>query len=376
MNDQGNSQDFEDLWNSMVQPTADVNWETSYLSESHFDEQVFEQLHVSEPYLSAPDGGGAPPCSTVPTTTDYPGVHGFQLRFPKSSFAKSVTCTYSTDLNKLYCQLAKTCHIQMVVETLPPPGSMLRATAVYKKSEHVAEVVRRCPHHERTPENNDGQPPPSHLIRVEGNLHAVYQQDPNTGRQSVVVPYEQPQLGCEYTTTLYNYMCNSSCMGGMNRRPILTIVTLETQEGVVLGRRCFEVRVCACPGRDRKTEETNFRKIQEAKPSVKTTATPKRSLKETPQAAAHPEGSKKAKSGSSTEEEIFHLQVRGRERYEMLKKINDGLELNDLVPPSDAEKYRQRHSSKGGNKRERDGHTMEPKRGKKPLVKGEKSDSD
>ncbi|XP_031428402.1 cellular tumor antigen p53-like isoform X2 [Clupea harengus] len=369
MNDQGDSPDFEDLWNSIVPPVADVPWETSYLPES-FDEQVFEQLQVSEPYIPTL-GGGSPPCSAVPITTDYPGEHDFQLSFPQSSYAKSVTCTYSTDLNKLYCQLAKTCPVHMVVGQPPPPGSVLRATAVYKKSEHVAEVVRRCPHHERTPGNNDGPVPPSHLIRVEGNPRADYQQDLNIGRQSVVVPYEQPQLGCGHTTTLYNYMCNSSCMGGMNRRAILMIVTLETQEGLVLGRRSFEVRVCACPGRDRKTEETNFRKIQETKSSVKATATAapttKRSLKEAPQAAAQPEGSKK--------EEIFKLEVRGRERYEMLKKINDSLELNDLVPSSDIEKYRQKHS-KGGNKRERDGCTMEPKRGKRRLVKEEKSDSD
>uniref|UniRef100_A0A8C2IBX6 Cellular tumor antigen p53 n=1 Tax=Cyprinus carpio TaxID=7962 RepID=A0A8C2IBX6_CYPCA len=349
-------------------PCWDLVNDEQYLPGS-FDLNIFGNMLPEQPQPST-----SPPTSSVPVATDYPGEHGFKLGFPQSGTAKSVTCTYSSDLNKLFCQLAKTCPVQMLVDVAPPQGSVIRATAIYKKSEHVADVVRRCPHHERTLDG-DGLAPPAHLIRVEGNSRAVYREDDITYRHSVVVPYEAPQLGAEWTTVLYNFMCNSSCMGGMNRRPILTIITLETHDGQLLGRRSFEVRVCACPGRDRKTEESNFRKDQETKTLGKTPSTTKRSMtKESSSSTPRPEGSKKAKLSTTSDEEIYTLQVRGKDRYEMLKKINDSLELSDVVPPSDMDRYLQKLVTKG--KKEKDGQTPEPKRGKKLIVKDEKSDSD
>ncbi|TSL97315.1 Tumor protein p73 [Bagarius yarrelli] len=209
------------------------------------------------------------PAPAIPSNTDYPGPHGFEVTFQQSSTAKSATWTYSPLLKKLYCQIAKTCPIQVKLASNPPHGSVVRAMPIYKKAEHVTEVVKRCPNHELGRDFNESQSAPaSHLIRVEGNNLCQYVDDPVTGRQSVLVPYEAPQVGTEFTTILYNFMCNSSCVGGMNRRPILIIITLETRDGQVLGRRSFEGRICACPGRDRKADEDHFREQQALNESV------------------------------------------------------------------------------------------------------------
>uniref|UniRef100_A0A7N8WYE3 Cellular tumor antigen p53 n=1 Tax=Mastacembelus armatus TaxID=205130 RepID=A0A7N8WYE3_9TELE len=248
---------------------------------------------------------------------------------------------YSPLLKKLYCQIAKTCPIQIKLSSSPPHGSIIRAMPVYKKAEHVTEVVKRCPNHELGRDFNDGQAAPaSHLIRVEGNNLCQYVDDPVTGRQSVFVPYEAPQVGTEFTTILYNFMCNSSCVGGMNRRPILIIITLETRDGQVLGRRSFEGRICACPGRDRKADEDHFREQQALNESVaKNGSANKRNFKQSPPNIPSPNiNMRKRRHG---EEEIYYIPVRGRENFELLMKIKDSLELVELVPQPLVESYRQ-----------------------------------
>ncbi|XP_041862800.1 tumor protein 63 isoform X2 [Melanotaenia boesemani] len=277
------------------------------------------------------------PSPAIPSNTDYAGPHTFDVSFQQSSTAKSATWTYSTDLKKLYCQIAKTCPIQIKVLTTPPQGAVIRAMPVYKKAEHVTEVVKRCPNHELSREFNDGQiAPPSHLIRVEGNSHAQYVEDSITGRQSVLVPYEPPQVGTEFTTILYNFMCNSSCVGGMNRRPILIIVTLETRDGQVLGRRCFEARICACPGRDRKADEDSIRK-QHVTDATKSN--------EAFRQVSHGIQMSTIKKRRSTDEEVFCLPIKGREIYEILVKIKESLELMQFLPQHTIESYRQQQQS-------------------------------
>ncbi|KAK3540719.1 hypothetical protein QTP70_034632, partial [Hemibagrus guttatus] len=281
------------------------------------------------------------PAPAIPSNTDYPGPHGFEVTFQQSSTAKSATWTYSPLLKKLYCQIAKTCPIQVKLASTPPHGSVVRAMPIYKKAEHVTEVVKRCPNHELGRDFNESQSAPaSHLIRVEGNNLSQYVDDPVTGRQSVLVPYEAPQVGTEFTTILYNFMCNSSCVGGMNRRPILIIITLETRDGQVLGRRSFEGRICACPGRDRKADEDHFREQQALNESVaKNGNANKRNFRQTPpNITSPPINIKKRRHG---DEEMYYIPVRGRENFDILMKIKDSLELVELVPQQIVDSYRQ-----------------------------------
>lgn len=356
---------FLDWWKMLPDninsfPENPLEWELSPLGVSPepprgVEDGVGEGLAVPPPPAEPPPPAAVPPpppSPVVPSTEDYGGVHDFRLEFRETGTAKSVTCTYSPVLNKLYCRLAKPCPVQVRVGVPPPPGALVRAVAVYKKSEHVAEVVRRCPHHERCGGGGDGNAPAQHLIRVEGNPQARYQDDETTKRHSVAVPYEPPEVGSDCTTVLYNFMCNSSCMGGMNRRPILTILTLEGPGGQTLGRRCFEVRVCACPGRDRRLEEENQRK--------RGGGGAKRAL---PPPGEAPESSKKRVL--EAEPEIFYLQVRGRQRFEMFRMINEALEATEG-------RGTVARTTKGRRPR---GEGPVP-RGKKLLLKGESGDSD
>ena len=83
----------------------------------------------------------------------------------------------------------------------------------------------------------------------------MYDEDPITKRLSVMIPVRQPHFGSTSFSAPIRFMCLGSDTGGINRKPVKLIFTLEHGTGNVIGRQSLEVRICSCPKRDMKQEE-------------------------------------------------------------------------------------------------------------------------
>jgi len=109
-----------------------------------------------------------------------------------------VDVQYSEKLSKVFVRFDAFCPFLFSSTTATPPGCVLRAMPKFVKPQHMHEVVKRCPHHAQmlaTDNGADGRPA-DHLIRCE-HKQARYEQNPDTGFHSVVVPYSVP-LGTSY----------------------------------------------------------------------------------------------------------------------------------------------------------------------------------
>ncbi|XP_064611404.1 cellular tumor antigen p53-like isoform X2 [Liolophura sinensis] len=318
---------FSELLNPIIAQTS-----VSPDSKSHIISSSASPYHdgpITSPPPYSPNSLQSP-VPAVPSNTNYAGEYGFEISFSQpSKETKSTTWTYSDLLKKLYVRMATTCPVRFKTARTPPNGTIIRAMPIFMKPEHVQEVVKRCPNHATCKEHNENHPAPTHLVRCEHKC-AQYVMDDYTGRQSVVIPNEATQAGSEWVVNLFQFMCLGSCVGGPNRRPIQIVFTLEKDQKV-LGRRAVEVRICACPGRDRKADE---KAVLPAKPS------PKKALsKMTVGTEITTIGAKKRKLN---DEDTYTLTVRGKENYEILCRLRDSLELSSLVPQAQVEQYRQK----------------------------------
>lgn len=198
----------------------------------------------------------APSSGQLPATSVFEGHYGFDVTCSsQTKSTKSVSWTYDEGRRKLFANMGVVCPFRISVTKTPPPGTVVRVMAVYSQPNDAMHVVKRCLVHvvENDKDNHDQNAPPAHLIRCV-NPSTKYHEDETTGRHSITVLYERPEAEMAYTVYHLRFMCLSSCNTGMNRRAVKLVWTLEHNDNII-GRQVIDLKVCACPGRDRKNEE-------------------------------------------------------------------------------------------------------------------------
>lgn len=208
---------------------------------------------IPEHQLSGPHPS---PTGDDPSTVNYLGHYLYEVMFSKlSQGSKNKHWDYSSQLKKLYIDMNKWVQVEFRVGSNPPEGLFIRALPIYAEASHIRDPVKRCPNHaSSTDPTNVNCYYPHHLIRMDGDT-SNYCEDPESKRLSVVFPVHTPHQGTDKVSKLMKFMCLGSDVGGINRRPLKVIFTLEEGLGRVVGRKVVDVRICSCPKRDRQQEE-------------------------------------------------------------------------------------------------------------------------
>merc|ERR1719341_2177297 len=120
----------------------------------------------------------------------------------------------------------------------------------------------------------------------------------------------------DFTPTLLRFMCLGSCVGGIMRRPIAIILGLEDMSGRTVGRRGIQVRVCACPTRDIKSDEMQYQNkgIKRKGTAVHTETKLLTKKTKTKEPKLEP-------ADDDDDDQIYYLPVRGRKLYNYLQEM-------------------------------------------------------
>ncbi|CAN7992151.1 unnamed protein product [Ixodes hexagonus] len=276
----------------------------------------------SAPALAAPQDLETEPVLGSPNTAsvnqkvvDWPGDSGFSVVFDEPhKTGKSMSWTYSKSRRKLYVNMNVSCPVHFATERPPPRGSVVCVVGAFRESESRRQNVGRCPVHAGVADNSNQlsggtHPFPDHWIRCDHPDTRYCRDEANGGRHCLSVPFEAPEPASNHLFTYrLAFMCRNSCAGGPNRRATEVVFILQSPDGQDIARRVIEVKVCACPGRDRMHDE---------QPSAPAPT----------HSSSSPHNESSSDSGS---EGPFFLTVRP-EDYPLLRRVHEGLELARAV---------------------------------------------
>ncbi|XP_037082726.1 cellular tumor antigen p53-like [Pollicipes pollicipes] len=204
--------------------------------------------------------------NAIPALENWPGQYDFHVTVrtpPPAQHGRQQPYVYDTETNKLYVDMMIAVPFGFsVADGVDTSQLSISALPVYPEMHHVNNPVRRCPTH-RQPDDEHNAEAGGHVDHVIRAVHqsATYRETGTTKeRRSVVVPYERPQPGTDECRVLYKFCCMNTCVGGINRRRLVALFTLEDRStGETLGRQTVEVKVCKCPHRDFRTDQMRRR---------------------------------------------------------------------------------------------------------------------
>jgi hypothetical protein len=160
--------------------------------------------------------------------TDYSGPHNFEV-FVDPNVLKN-PWEYSTMLNKIYIDMKHKFPINFSVKNESLDQLYVRVMPMFAEDRYFQELVFRCICHEQLQDSTNqdvSELVAQHIIRCDNNK-AQYFGDKNSGKRlSIVIPLSSPQPGTDSVKEFFYFVCKNSCVGGMNRRPIQVIFTLE-----------------------------------------------------------------------------------------------------------------------------------------------------
>lgn len=201
--------------------------------------------------------------ATTPVREEFPGCYNFQFSLANQESTKHRV--YSPSLQKVFINMEETLPLRFKWDP-PDDGLYLRTTMVFSLDQYASDPVRRCHNHMALNNTSNRNYDPRVIKHVVRCLDHSSMYEERNEHLSVLTPLHTPQPGSQYVPLNFKFLCKNSCPSGMNRRPTDLIFTLEDHKRTVLGRRILSVRVCSCPKRDKKKEESE---LSDSQPDVK-----------------------------------------------------------------------------------------------------------
>lgn len=171
-----------------------------------------------------------------------------------SETASQASWMFSQKLNKVFVKIDKDLNVYVNFNVVDPLEELfIRAMIVYTSPNDLAEPVKKCPNHRSRA--NPYHAHPEHILTcsVQGTSYIGSETGKLFGdKLACLIPLNAI---VQNEPLKFQFSCQNSCSGGMNRKMTSVIFTLENKRCEILGRKALSFKVCSCPKRDKGKDE-------------------------------------------------------------------------------------------------------------------------